>query len=63
MAQENTARRKPLCPICRTAEAVSAYRPFCSKRCSDIDLGRWFSGRYAVPGPPADENGESGDVE
>ena len=36
------------CPICRkdTAEKV---RPFCSKRCADIDLGRWLSGQYSVP--------------
>ena len=24
-------------------------RPFCSRRCADIDLGRWFQGRYAIP--------------
>ena len=36
------------CPICK-AETVKAYRPFCSRRCADIDLGRWFSGSYAVP--------------
>lgn len=36
------------CPICGkdTREAV---RPFCSKRCADVDLGRWLSGHYAVP--------------
>jgi endogenous inhibitor of DNA gyrase (YacG/DUF329 family) len=39
---------KPSCPICgRPAEAE--FRPFCSKRCADIDLQRWLSGRYAVP--------------
>jgi len=34
------------------------YRPFCSKRCADIDLHRWFSGAYAVPAPfdPEDED-------
>lgn len=36
------------CPICQ-AETVAAYRPFCSKRCADRDLARWFTGRYAVP--------------
>jgi endogenous inhibitor of DNA gyrase (YacG/DUF329 family) len=36
------------CPICeRPAEA--AFRPFCSKRCADVDLQRWLSGRYVVP--------------
>jgi endogenous inhibitor of DNA gyrase (YacG/DUF329 family) len=24
------------------------FRPFCSKRCADVDLNRWFSGRYAI---------------
>ena len=48
------------CPICaRPTEA--RWRPFCSKRCADIDLGRWLTGRYAVPaeeGPePDDEPG------
>jgi len=46
-------RRRPPCPICaKTSE--EAWRPFCSKRCADIDLGRWFNGRYAIPGEPAD---------
>ena len=36
------------CPICgKPAEA--RYRPFCSKRCADVDLQRWLSGVYAVP--------------
>lgn len=36
------------CPICgRPAEAD--YRPFCSRRCADLDLQRWLSGRYAIP--------------
>jgi endogenous inhibitor of DNA gyrase (YacG/DUF329 family) len=37
------------CPICRKAEADPKYRPFCSRRCSDVDLQRWFSGAYAIP--------------
>jgi endogenous inhibitor of DNA gyrase (YacG/DUF329 family) len=40
-----------LCPICSTP-TVHNYRPFCSKHCADIDLGRWLEGRYAVPGEP-----------
>ncbi|MEM7619516.1 MAG: DNA gyrase inhibitor YacG [Pseudomonadota bacterium] len=36
------------CPICRK-ETVARYRPFCSKRCADIDLGRWLSDGYAIP--------------
>jgi hypothetical protein len=36
------------CPICKQP-GDSRYRPFCSKRCADVDLGKWFSGDYAVP--------------
>lgn len=36
------------CPICKKP-AVAQYRPFCSRRCADVDLGRWFDGSYAVP--------------
>ena len=36
------------CPICgRPTE--DAYRPFCSRRCADVDLSRWLSGAYAIP--------------
>lgn len=36
------------CPICRKP-GDPAYRPFCSRRCADIDLGKWLSGAYALP--------------
>lgn len=36
------------CPIC-ARKSDPKYRPFCSRRCADIDLGRWWSGRYAIP--------------
>jgi endogenous inhibitor of DNA gyrase (YacG/DUF329 family) len=36
------------CPIC-AKPAVVAYRPFCSRRCADVDLQRWLVGRYAIP--------------
>jgi endogenous inhibitor of DNA gyrase (YacG/DUF329 family) len=36
------------CPICRKP-ADPRYRPFCSRRCADIDLGRWLTGGYAIP--------------
>ena len=29
--------------------AVADFRPFCSRRCTDLDLQRWLSGRYAIP--------------
>jgi endogenous inhibitor of DNA gyrase (YacG/DUF329 family) len=28
---------------------VAQWRPFCSKRCADLDLGRWLSGTYRIP--------------
>jgi len=36
------------CPICGK-ETDAKARPFCSKRCADLDLGRWLHGAYAVP--------------
>lgn len=46
------------CPICGKP-AVEKYRPFCSKRCADVDLNRWLSGAYAIPvTAEEDEDGE-----
>ncbi len=36
------------CPICEK-ETEMRFRPFCSKRCADIDLGKWMRGDYVVP--------------
>jgi len=36
------------CPICN-APTVTEHRPFCSRRCANIDLNRWLSGSYAIP--------------
>lgn len=44
----------PICPICRKKPAEADYRPFCSKRCADVDLQRWFTGGYAIPVEPDD---------
>ena len=35
------------CAICGR-EIQPEYRPFCSRRCADVDLSRWLSNRYAV---------------
>ena len=45
------------CPICGNATVV-AMRPFCSRRCADVDLARWLGGRYAIAGRPLDEEDE-----
>lgn len=42
------------CPICGK-ETVKAYRPFCSKRCADVDLGKWFGEEYSVPSEDPEE--------
>jgi len=47
------------CPICGKPP-VEAFRPFCSKRCADVDLNRWLTGSYVIPArddePVADDN-------
>ncbi|MGI8524844.1 MAG: DNA gyrase inhibitor YacG [Pseudolabrys sp.] len=46
------------CPICGKP-ADDKLRPFCSRRCADVDLHRWFSGVYSVPVvEDEDEDGE-----
>jgi len=47
------------CPLCNRP-TVHQYRPFCSKRCADVDLGRWMIGTYRIE---ADENPDSGSDE
>jgi endogenous inhibitor of DNA gyrase (YacG/DUF329 family) len=42
------------CVICGKPQDPK-YRPFCSKRCADVDLNRWFSGKYAIPAVEEDE--------
>jgi uncharacterized protein len=46
------------CPICGKPSAPS-LRPFCSERCKQVDLGRWLSGSYAVPGTPVEPEDET----
>lgn len=42
------------CPICGKPRQAE-YRPFCSKRCADIDLARWLDGAYAIPAVELDD--------
>jgi endogenous inhibitor of DNA gyrase (YacG/DUF329 family) len=46
-------RPLPRCPVCRR-RASEESRPFCSPRCAQVDLGRWLTGGYAIPGEPED---------
>lgn len=50
------------CAVCGKP-VVQEYRPFCSKRCADIDLGRWLKGGYAVPGTPGEAGQQEPDEE
>jgi endogenous inhibitor of DNA gyrase (YacG/DUF329 family) len=48
------------CPICQKP-IDPQYRPFCSKRCADVDLQRWFTDGYAIPVlEPDPEDGDDG---
>ena len=48
------------CPICGKP-AQQEYRPFCSKRCADVDLQRWFTGAYAIPVAEPEGSSEDGE--
>lgn len=41
------------CPICYKA-TDQKFKPFCSERCADVDLGKWLNGSYAIPAPLED---------
>jgi len=49
---------KTKCPVCELRMGQEAFRPFCSKRCADVDLSRWLKGSYAIPGGPSDQADE-----
>lgn len=49
------AVRKVRCPECG---AESPWRPFCSERCKQIDLGCWATGGYVIPGPSGNEEAD-----
>ena len=43
------------CPICHKLAPETKYKPFCSKRCADIDLGNWLNETYTVPAVELDD--------
>ena len=47
------------CPVC-DKEVAAPYRPFCSKRCADIDLGRWLKEGYRIETEEAPAEEQSG---
>lgn len=47
---------KPRCPICKESVAPLSENdsfPFCSKRCKQRDLGKWFGEEYRMPLTPS----------
>jgi hypothetical protein len=54
-----TEKRK--CPICGRA-SEERFKPFCSKRCADLDLGRWLKGAYGIPATEESEEDETGEA-
>jgi endogenous inhibitor of DNA gyrase (YacG/DUF329 family) len=65
-----SAERRVPCPTCRQPALFSLtnpYRPFCSERCSGVDLGAWASEDYRVasnkpPDPDEPDGTESGSI-
>lgn len=53
LSSDTIAAGRAPCPICEDG-SIPAYHPFCSKRCADVDLHRWFSGAYAIPAVETD---------
>ena len=50
------------CPICK-GPGDPHYRPFCSRRCANIDLARWLGGSYAIAGTGQDADADGDDAE
>ena len=61
MAATPATPRVKKCPICGKPASDGA-RPFCSDRCKDLDLHRWLSGSYAIPGS-SDDDDEGGNTQ
>ena len=55
-------RPKVKCPECKRESARETY-PFCSVRCKEVDLNRWLSGEYVIPGPQISDEDDYENVE
>jgi uncharacterized protein len=54
----------PICHrVCSDTPDVSGYRPFCSRRCQQVDLVRWMDGKYAIVDEFADDDVEGDNSE
>ena len=57
----DTPQSRP-CAICGKP-VVARFRPFCSSRCKDVDLNRWFKGAYAIPAAESADDTEEPEPE
>ncbi len=48
------------CPVCNK-DSDPKFRPFCSRRCADVDLGRWLNGAYSIPADTPEDLEEAAD--
>lgn len=62
---ETKIRGSDKCAICGKLQDAK-FKPFCSRRCADVDLGRWLKGSYSIPGEkpstgalPGDDDSET----
>ncbi|MDU8927149.1 DNA gyrase inhibitor YacG [Alisedimentitalea sp. MJ-SS2] len=46
------------CPIC-ASDTDPKYRPFCSKRCADLDLAKWLNGTYSIASTSPEDQAEA----
>jgi endogenous inhibitor of DNA gyrase (YacG/DUF329 family) len=44
------------CPICKTKKPNEKFFPFCSERCSSVDLGKWLNESYLIENEANDES-------
>ena len=51
-----------ICAMCENKPIDPKFKPFCSKRCADLDLSKWLKGSYAIPGLPSDQADEVPDT-
>jgi endogenous inhibitor of DNA gyrase (YacG/DUF329 family) len=60
-AKDSMSEHSPnrICPICKKP-TEERFRPFCSKRCADLDLAKWLKGDYAIAATGDDEEEEAG---
>lgn len=47
-------KKENFCALCHKKAVDSVFRPFCSKKCKMVDLYKWVSGHYVIPGDPAE---------